>query len=147
MRERRKPRSREHSGITPLRSPATTRPALVNGPPNTFEIGWLDKKHVSRQDVPFEHRKVQCIFHSQVEEKAQQQQWIAKGPKPDQHSHTHINGKRKPAPYFQNRGMLDPPRYRKSCDRWKMGYVVERGPMRPRISLHLPPERTEIQQR
>ena len=130
-----------------LTHPTTTRPALANGAPHAFEIGWLDKKHVSRQDVPFEHRKVQRIFKAQVEEKPQQQQWIAESPEPDQNSHAQLKGKRKPATHPQNRGILDPTRYRKSCDRWKMDYVIERGPMRPRISLHLPPKRAEIQQR
>ena len=51
----------------------TPRPALPNGAPHPLNIGRLDEKHVGSQYVPFEHREVQCIFKTQVEEKPEQQ--------------------------------------------------------------------------
>src|ERR1700760_4085254 len=64
----------------------TPRPALSNGMPHSFDICRLDEQDVGSQYVPFEHREVQRIFKTQVEEKPHQQQWIAERTQPDQNS-------------------------------------------------------------
>src|ERR1700733_14864319 len=76
------------------------RQTLGNAAPPVIQNRRIDEKYVPGDDVPREHGEIECIFNPQVEQQAEDQQWIAKAPEPDEDSEGKLQSEGKPTTHL-----------------------------------------------
>src|ERR1700757_2697567 len=69
--------------------------------PGALQVTRLNEEHISRQDIPLEHREIKCIFETKMKEQTRYKQVISKSFKPDQGSKGKFQSKSKPASKMQ----------------------------------------------